>query len=62
MARESKVSPGWVEEFRARWLSPSEEELERRKEAVARALEIRKHLKIAPLTTGELVRSIRDRQ
>jgi len=40
----------------------SEEESERRKDAVARALKIRKHLKIAPLTTGELVRSIRDRE
>ena len=62
MARVSKVSPVWVEEFRARWLAVSEEESERRKAAVAKALKIRKHLKIAPLTTGELARSIRDRE
>ena len=62
MGRVTKGSPGWVEEFRARWLAVSEEESERRRDAVARALKIRKHLKIAPLTTGELARSIRDRE
>ena len=49
----------WVEEYRKR-PEPSAEELEDMKEVLAEADELRKRLKIAPLTTGELVRSIRD--
>lgn len=60
MRQEDKVAPEWVREFIAGWQSPTELDLKTRREALTRALSIRKDLKIAPLTTGELVSALRN--
>lgn len=50
----------WVAEFLKNYKPPTQTELRRRKKAVARAFAIREHLDIRPLTTGELIRQMRD--
>jgi hypothetical protein len=61
MARAEKRKSDWVEEFRKNFQEPTEEELKRFREVLEEADELRKRQNIAPLTTGELVRSIRER-
>jgi hypothetical protein len=58
MARASESRPKWAEEFLANYKPPTRVELKRRKEAFERAWENR--VNIAPLTTTELIRSIRE--
>jgi hypothetical protein len=60
MVRSRKTRPQWAEDFLAQLERPSAEELERREKALERALEIRERMDIRPLTTAELVRSVRD--
>jgi hypothetical protein len=62
MARATRSETDWVEEFRKNFREPTDEELARFREVLAEADKLRARLKIAPLTTGELVRSIRDEQ
>jgi len=59
MVRAARVERDWIEEYRKR-PEPSDKVLNRMEEVVKKADELRIELKIAPLTTGELVRSIRD--
>jgi hypothetical protein len=42
------------------WEPPTKEEMARRQELVAELLEMRKELRIAPLTTADLVRTARN--
>jgi hypothetical protein len=51
-----------VEEFRKNLREPTDDELKRFREVLAEADKIRARANIAPLTTGELVRSVRDEQ
>lgn len=60
VAKTRTKMPDWAKEFLKNYRPPTQAELRRRKKAVARAREIREHLDIRPLTTGELVRQIRD--
>jgi len=59
MVRAARVERDWIEEYRKR-PEPSDKDLKRMEEVLKKADELRTRLKIAPLTTGELVRSIRD--
>jgi len=54
------AKPPWVKAFLKSYKPPTPAELRRRKKAVERAFAIREHLDIRPLTTGELVRQLRD--
>ncbi len=56
----AKTPPPWVSSFLKRHRPPTAAELRRRKKAFERALAIREELDIRPLTTGELVRQLRD--
>jgi len=60
MVRSRRTRPEWAEEFLAQLEHPDAAELRRRQEALERALEIRERLDIRPLTTAELVRSVRN--
>ena len=60
MVRVTKPDEAWVEKLRL--AIPTRSERERMKEVLERAGELRKHINIAPLTTGELVRAVRDEQ
>jgi hypothetical protein len=60
MARAEKRKTDWVGDYRKNYREPTEEELKRFREVLEEADELRKKQKIAPLTTGELVRSIRE--
>jgi hypothetical protein len=62
MARAIRPDTDWVEEFRKSFREPTPAHLARFRESLAEADRLRARLKIAPLTTGELVRSIRDEQ
>lgn len=62
MVRAAKKQKDWIEEFRRNYRERTEAEMVKFREALVRADEIRKRSNIAPLTTGELVRSIRDEQ
>lgn len=62
MARATREVTDWVEQFRKAYREPTEKELERFRAVLVEADKIRARNKIAPLTTGELVRSIRDEQ
>ena len=53
-------TPPWVASFWKRYKPPTKAELKRRQRALKRALAIREHLDIRPLTTGELIRELRD--
>jgi len=59
MIRASEKRPKWAEEFLANLRPPTEEELRRRREAFERAWKNRENLDIRPLTTTEMIRSIR---
>ncbi len=60
MVRASKSRPKWAEEFLKSLRPPTEDELTKRREVFERAWKLREKLNIAPLTTTELVRSIRE--
>ncbi|MEO8458662.1 MAG: hypothetical protein ABI559_12735 [Chloroflexota bacterium] len=62
MVRAAKEQVDWVEEYRKNYRERTEVEMANFREVLARADEIRKRNNIAPLTTGELIRSIRDEQ
>ena len=53
-------TPPWVTAFRKRHRPPTTAQLKRRRRAFERALTIREELDIRPLTTGELIRQLRD--
>jgi hypothetical protein len=57
--RAKKMAP-WAAEYLRNYKPPTAAELKRRQKALKRALEIREHLDIRPLTTEELIRSVRD--
>ena len=57
---KTKPLPPWAAEFLKRYKPPTAAELRRRKRALKRALELRERLDIRPLTTEELIRSLRD--
>ena len=50
----------WAAEYLRTYKPPTAAELRRRRKAFERALAIREHLDIRPLTTGQLVRELRD--
>jgi hypothetical protein len=52
----------WVEEFRKNFREPTDEELERFRQMLDEADKLRERINIAPLTTSELVRAVRDEQ
>jgi hypothetical protein len=52
----------WVEEFRKNFREPTDEELERFRQVLDEADKLRERINIAPLTTSELVRAVRDEQ
>jgi hypothetical protein len=56
----TKTPPPWVASFLKRYRPPTAAELKRRQRALKRALELRERLDIRPLTTEELIRSLRD--
>lgn len=56
---KSKAAPSWARAYLATYREPGELELAERRVAIERALKIRERLIIAPLTTGELNRSLR---
>lgn len=60
MVRASRSETDWLEDFRENYREPTDEELKGFREVLEEADKLRARLKIAPLTTGELVRSIRD--
>lgn len=60
MVRAHKARPKWAEEFLASLKPPTEEELRKRREVFDAAWKLRDKLNIAPLTTTDLVRSIRE--
>lgn len=60
MARVEKRKVDWVEEYRKNYREPTEDELRRFREVLDEIDKLRERMNIAPLTTGELVREIRD--
>jgi hypothetical protein len=52
--------PKWAEEFLRSLTPPTEAELRKRREVIDAAWKLREKLKIAPLTTDQLVRSVRE--
>jgi dihydroorotase-like cyclic amidohydrolase len=58
MARVIKPDEDWVEHLRE--AVPTKAEREQMSRVLERAKELRKHTNIAPLTTGDLVRAVRD--
>ena len=50
----------WAAEYLRNYKPPTVAERRRRQRALKRAREVREHLDIRPLTTGELVRQLRD--
>ena len=56
----TKTPPPWVVSFLKRYKPPTPADLKRRQRALKRALELRERLDIRPLTTEELIRSLRD--
>jgi len=56
----TKAQPPWVTSFLKRYKPPTSADLKRRQRALKRALELRERLDIRPLTTEELIRSLRD--
>lgn len=60
MVRAAKRKTDWVEEYRKNDREPSDEELKRLGEVLDEIDKLRERMNIAPLTTGELVREMRD--
>ena len=60
VAKPNRKTPSWAVAYLKTRRSPTEEELKARKKAFKHALKIRERLDIRPLTTGELMRSLRD--
>lgn len=60
MVRAAKRKTDWVEEYRRNDREPTDEELKRFREVLDEIDKLRERMNIAPLTTGELVREIRD--
>jgi hypothetical protein len=60
MARASKAPPNWAQKFLKSLRPLTEAELTQRRKAFEKAWKNREEHNIAPLTTTELVRSIRD--
>jgi len=60
MARAIDTSEEWIEEFKNS--RQTDADLERMRVVLRKAAELRKRTNIAPLTTGDLVRSVRDEQ
>ncbi|MGB2694313.1 MAG: hypothetical protein WBD55_03895 [Dehalococcoidia bacterium] len=52
--------PLWAKEYLESRRPPTKEELKARKKAFEAALTVRERLDIRPLTTGELIRELRD--
>ncbi len=53
-------TPSWVGDFLKQRKPPTQAELKRRQRALKKALKLRESLDIRPLTTEELIRSLRD--
>ena len=60
VTRSRTKRPVWVTAFLKSYKPPTQAELRRRKRAFERAIANREHLDIRPLTTGELIRQLRD--
>ena len=60
VTKPKKELPLWAIEYLKSRMPPTKEELRKRKKAFEHALAIRERLDIRPLTTGELIRSLRD--
>jgi hypothetical protein len=60
MARKSEARPKWAEDFLKGLRPPTQAQRKRRHEALERAWKNRNQLDIRPMTTTELVRSIRE--
>ncbi len=60
VTKADKKLPPWAEEYLKSRRPPTKEELKARRKAFEHALRIRERLDIRPLTTGELIRSLRD--
>jgi hypothetical protein len=62
VAKPPAKLPAWAEEYLRSRRPPTEAELKARRKALQRASKIRERLDIRPLTTGELIRSLRDEE
>jgi hypothetical protein len=61
MVTKSKTeTPAWLASLLKGYKPPTKAELRRRQRALKRALLLRERLDIRPLTTEELIRSVRD--
>lgn len=60
VTKPKKQLPLWAKEYLESRRPPTKEELKARKKAFEAALKVRERLDIRPLTTGELIRSLRD--
>lgn len=60
VTKPAKKLPPWAAEYLKSRRPPTKEELKARKKAFEHALKVRERLDIRPLTTGELIRSMRD--
>ena len=60
MVRAAKRKTDWVEEYRRNDREPTDEELKRFRDVLDEIDKLRERMNISPLTTGELVREVRD--
>jgi len=60
VTKPKRELPLWAVEYLKSRRPPTKEELKARRKAFEHALKIRERLDIRPLTTGELIRSLRD--
>ena len=60
MVRAAKRKTDWVEEYRRNAREPTDEELKRFRDVLDEIDKLRERMNISPLTTGELVREVRD--
>ena len=60
VTKPDSKTPTWAAAYVRARKPPTKEELKARKKAFEHALKIRERLDIRPLTTGELIRSLRD--
>ena len=54
--------PSWATAYLASRKPPTRAELKARRKALEHALKVRERLDIRPLTTGQLIRSLRDEE
>lgn len=60
VTRRTTKMPRWAEEFLAEYRPPTKADLKKRQRVLKEALRLREQLDICPMTTEELIRSVRD--